>query len=137
MPTPTPIMQSEVPCDGAWHTIYTAPRGAFAHVFVKFTGATCTFTARLSDNAPPPPPPPDPPGPAPANAVPKAQLVIPTGGGFRALNAAFDYFEVKCEPPEGGGSPEQQQMPEVEASRKRSRAEGALHECPFEWYMMI
>ncbi|MCW5518059.1 hypothetical protein [Muriicola sp. Z0-33] len=136
MPVLTPIMPAQVPCDGNWHKIHITSN-IFAHVFVKFNGGVCKFTARLIDNPQPPAP-----GGAPAPPNVKKEMVIPTAGGWRGLNAIFDDFEVKCEPVvgDGGGNPteeEQQRPPEVQASRKKGDPPPAIHECPFEWYMSI
>jgi hypothetical protein len=144
MPTMTPIMNSSVPCDGQWHRI-VAGAGGFSFVYVQYLSTTCTFTARLVDDAPvPPPPPPPAPPPPPLPPIVKKQMVIPIAGGWRGLNAVFESFEVKCEPPEGGhpgGEPPTppqppQEMPDVQTTARR-RAPPALHECKFEWYMAI
>jgi hypothetical protein len=123
-------MTASVPCDGAWHRIY-ASAGVWAHVFVKYNGTTCKFTARLIDD-------PIPPAPAP---VVKRDMVIPVAGGWRGLNANFEHFEVKCDPVAGGANPSNQtpqQVPDVQASRRsKKRAPAPLHDCPFEWYMIV
>ena len=69
MPTPTPIMQSSVPCDGNWHRIGSSGAGVlFSWVYVKFNGAHCTFTARLIDDPPA--------GAPPGDASPRCRLAL-------------------------------------------------------------
>ncbi len=142
MPVLTPKMKASVPCDNAWHKIHQTD-GVNEHVFVKFNGAVCTFTARLIDK-------PAAPGGAP---VVKKITIVPTAGGWRGLKETFDDFEVKCEHPQGQGdepqpeTPEQERPPQIEASRKEKEKKKkkkkkddpapALHECPFEWYMSV
>jgi hypothetical protein len=145
MPTMTAKMNSSVPCDGNWHRIF-AGGGLWGNVFIQYLSPTCTFTARLIDDAPVPPPP-GPPAlpPPPPPPIVKREMVIPIAGGWRGLNANFQHFEVKCEPPAGGhpeGEPPApaqppQQMPDVQTTSRRRAPPGGLHECAFEWYMII
>ncbi len=125
----TPKMDSSVPCNGREQTIYPRNQAINATVFIRYKSTRCTFTARLYTL-----------GPGGAKNL-EVELVIPAGGGYRAIGGSFHEFAVQCDP---AVNPTQEQAPEAQASyreeqkpRQVSRQPGDEEECEFEWYVVF
>jgi hypothetical protein len=122
----TPTMVSTVPCDGQEQTIYARNQAINATVFVKYLSTDCKFTARLYRTGP---------GGAPQLEV---ELVIPAGGGYRAVGGLFEKFVVVCEP-----APPPAPGPQAQAPGRRQqrapvpRRPAHKEDCKFEWYVVF